>query len=69
MMWCLSVNLMSSVLMSATKTIIISFGMPLIPRENESWPYTFGPRDDETCRRLLSLLSPFQMGFITSDDW
>lgn len=31
--------------------------------------YTFGPRNDETCRRLLSLLSPFQIGFITSDDW
>ncbi len=31
--------------------------------------YTFGPRNDETCRRLLSLFSPFQIGFITSDDW
>ncbi|BEE16905.1 hypothetical protein VAWG006_11580 [Aeromonas enteropelogenes] len=31
--------------------------------------YTFGPRSDEICRRLLSLLSPFQIGFITSDDW
>ncbi|WP_265453436.1 IS1 family transposase [Aeromonas salmonicida] len=31
--------------------------------------YTFGPRNDETCRRLLSLLSPFQIGFITNDDW
>ena len=31
--------------------------------------YTFGPRNDETCRHLLSLLSPFQIGFITSDDW
>ncbi len=31
--------------------------------------YTFGPRNDETCLRLLSLLSPFQIGFITSDDW
>uniref|UniRef100_UPI0038D41273 IS1 family transposase n=1 Tax=Aeromonas veronii TaxID=654 RepID=UPI0038D41273 len=31
--------------------------------------YTFGPRNDETCRRLLSLLSSFQIGFVTSDDW
>ncbi len=31
--------------------------------------YTFGSRNDETCRRLLSLLSQFQIGFITSDDW
>lgn len=31
--------------------------------------YTFGPRTDATCRRLLALLSPFQIGLITSDDW
>ena len=31
--------------------------------------YTFGPRNDETCRRLLSLLSPFQIVVTTSDDW
>lgn len=31
--------------------------------------YTFGPRTDATCRTLLALLSPFQIGFITSDDW
>ncbi|MDF2415881.1 hypothetical protein GWQ22_21630 [Aeromonas sp. 1HA1] len=28
-----------------------------------------GQRSDDTCRRLLSLLAPFQLGFITSDDW
>ncbi|ABO91940.1 transposase [Aeromonas salmonicida subsp. salmonicida] len=31
--------------------------------------YTSGPRNDETCRKLLSLLAPFQLGFITSDNW
>ncbi len=31
--------------------------------------YTFSPRNDKTCRRLLSLLSPLQIGFIPSDDW
>lgn len=31
--------------------------------------HTFGPRTDATCRQLLALLSPFQIGFITSDDW
>ncbi|WP_376886206.1 IS1-like element ISAs8 family transposase [Aeromonas salmonicida] len=31
--------------------------------------YTFGPRNDEKCRKLLSLLAPFQFGFITSDNW
>ena len=49
--------------MSAINSIDIGFGMLLIPREN----YTFGPRNDETCRRLLNLLSPFQIGFITSE--
>ncbi|WP_134801803.1 IS1-like element IS1N family transposase [Shigella dysenteriae] len=31
--------------------------------------YTFGPRTDETCRELLALLTPFNIGMITSDDW
>jgi insertion element IS1 protein InsB len=31
--------------------------------------YTFGPRTDETCRKLLALLAPFSIGMITSDDW
>ncbi|WP_447883587.1 IS1 family transposase [Serratia fonticola] len=31
--------------------------------------YTFGPRTDETCRELLALLTPFNIGMITRDDW
>lgn len=31
--------------------------------------YTLGPRNDETCRELLALLTPFNIGMITSDDW
>ncbi|BET62802.1 Insertion element iso-IS1n protein insB [Yersinia pseudotuberculosis] len=31
--------------------------------------YTFSPRADETCRELLALLTPFNIGMITSDDW
>lgn len=31
--------------------------------------YTFGPRTDETCRELLALLTPFNIGMIASDDW
>lgn len=31
--------------------------------------YTFGPRTDETCRELLALLTPFNIGMITSDNW
>ncbi|AHA63117.1 Transposase [Shigella dysenteriae 1617] len=26
--------------------------------------YTFGPRTDETCRELLALLTPFNIGMI-----
>lgn len=31
--------------------------------------YTFGPRTDETCRELLALLTPFNIGMVTTDDW
>ena len=31
--------------------------------------YTFGPRTDQTCRELLALLTPFNIGMLTSDDW
>ncbi|HCM1916750.1 TPA: IS1 family transposase [Salmonella enterica subsp. salamae serovar 28:r:e,n,z15] len=31
--------------------------------------YSFGPRTDDTCRELLALLTPFNIGMITSDDW
>ncbi|OZI14902.1 hypothetical protein CE195_05440, partial [Sodalis-like symbiont of Philaenus spumarius] len=31
--------------------------------------YTFGPCTDETCRELLALLTPFNIGMITSDNW
>lgn len=31
--------------------------------------YAFGPRTDETCRELLSLLTPFNIGMMTSDNW
>ncbi|HBN1934233.1 TPA: IS1 family transposase [Escherichia coli] len=31
--------------------------------------YTFGPRNDETCRELLALLTQFSIGMVTSDDW
>ena len=31
--------------------------------------YTFEPQNDETCRELLALLTPFCIGMMTSDDW
>ena len=38
-------------------------------KTGEVLAYTFGPRTDETCRELLALLTPFNIGMITSDDW
>lgn len=65
----LSVNLMSS-------------GASLAARLQQHWlwyayntktggvlAYTCGPRNDETCRELLALLTPFCIGMVTSDDW
>lgn len=31
--------------------------------------YTFGPRNDETCRGRLALLTPFDIGMITCGGW
>ncbi|BEH98603.1 IS1 family transposase [Edwardsiella ictaluri] len=31
--------------------------------------YTFGPRTDESDRERLALLTPFNIGMITRDDW
>ncbi|EIH1623494.1 IS1 family transposase [Escherichia coli] len=31
--------------------------------------YTFDPRTDETCRELLALLTPFNIGMLTTDEW
>ena len=30
--------------------------------------YSFGPRNDETCRELLALLTSFYIGIVTSND-
>jgi len=31
--------------------------------------YTCGPQTYETCRELLAILTPFNIGMIASDDW
>ncbi len=43
--------------------------MLITPKLAVYWPTTFGPRNDETCSELLALLTPFNIGMITSDDW
>lgn len=30
--------------------------------------YTFGPQTDATCRELLALLTPFNIGILTTDE-
>lgn len=60
---------MSSGLLWVTKAIGTGFGMSSTPSESGSWHIPLAPRTDATCRTLLALLSPFQIGFITSDDW
>ncbi|SPZ78583.1 iso-IS1 ORF2 [Shigella dysenteriae] len=44
-------------------------GTRITPKTGGVLAYTFGPRTDETCRELLALLTPFNIGMITSDDW
>jgi len=41
----------------------------LVTKHGGVLAYTFGPRNDATCRELLALLKPFSTGMITSDDW
>ncbi|WP_301335805.1 IS1 family transposase [Aeromonas sobria] len=69
MMWRLSVNSMNNEPMSATKTIDTNHFISLIIKKNMLLSIPLDPRNDKRCRRLLSLLSPLQIGFITSDDW
>ncbi|MGC0786949.1 IS1 family transposase [Pantoea agglomerans] len=68
LMWRLSVNSMSNGVLSAKA------------RQHWLWyayntktggvlSYTFGPRTYETCRELPVLLTPFNIGMLTTDDW
>ncbi|WP_430018603.1 IS1 family transposase [Pantoea agglomerans] len=68
LMWRLSVNSMSNGALSAKA------------RQHWLWyayntktggvlSYTFGPRTYETCRELPALLTPFNIGMLTTDDW
>lgn len=68
LMWRLSVNSMSN------------GALPAKARQHWLWyayntktggvlSYTFGPRTYETCRELPVLLTPFNIGMLTTDDW
>ncbi len=68
LMWRLSANLMSNGVSLAVKPGNTGSGTRITPKQGVL-AYTFGPRTDETCRELLALLTPFNIGMITSDDW
>lgn len=46
----------------------IRLWQPEFPTKILSWK-TGAVQTDETCHELLALLSPFNIGMITSDDW
>ncbi|KAE9473643.1 hypothetical protein F8B40_04993 (plasmid) [Escherichia coli] len=69
LMWRLSANLMSNGASLAVKPGSTGSGMRTTPKRGGVLAYTFGPRTDETCRELLALLAPFNIGMLTSDDW
>ncbi|SPZ69348.1 iso-IS1 ORF2 [Shigella dysenteriae] len=69
LMWRLSANLMSNGVSLAVKPGNTGSGTRITPKQGGVLAYTFGPRTDETCRELLALLTPFNIGMLTSDDW
>lgn len=74
LMWRLSANLMSNGATLAVKPGSTGSGTRTTPKsvqlqKSGVLAYTFGPRTDETCRELLALLTPFNIGMLTSDDW
>ncbi len=68
-MWHLSVNSMSNGVSSAVKPDNTGSGMHNDTKTGGVLAYTFGPRTDDTCRELLALLTPFNIGMITRDGW
>ena len=65
LMWRLSASLMCNGATLAVKPGNTGSGTRTTP----ILAYTFGPRTDQTCRELLALLTPFNIGMLTSDDW
>jgi len=68
LMWRLSVNSMSNGALSAKARqhwLCYAYNT----KTGGVLSYTFGPRTDETCRELPALLTPFNIGMLTTDDW
>lgn len=64
-MWLLSANSTRNGVSLSVSPGNTGSGMRITPKQG----YTFDPRVDETCMELLALLTPFNVGMITSDDW
>jgi insertion element IS1 protein InsB len=69
LMWRSSVNLTSNGVLSAVKPGNTDSGTRTTRKQAVCWPTLLTPRIDETCRELLALLTLFNIGMITSDDW
>ncbi|AHA65843.1 Transposase [Shigella dysenteriae 1617] len=69
LMWRLSANLMSNGVSLAVKPGNTGSGTRITPKQGGYWPTLLVPVPTETCRELLALLTPFNIGMITSDDW
>ncbi len=68
LMWRLSANLVSNGVSLAVKPGNTGSGTRITPKQGGTGLH-FWSRTDETCRELLALLTPFNIGMLTSDDW
>ncbi len=68
LMWLSFANLMSNGVLSAEKLRHHWLKYAYNTKTGGVLAYTFGPRADETCRKLLALLTPFTIGMLTTDE-
>ena len=68
-MWRLSVSLTNNGALSVVRRDSTGFGTRTTQKRVVYWPTTFGPRTYATCRELLALLTPFNIGMLTTDEW
>lgn len=69
LMWRLSASLMSNGATLAVKPGYTGSGTRTTPKQAVYWPTLLVPETNQTCRELLALLTPFNIGMLTSDDW
>ncbi len=69
LMWRLSASLMSNGATLAVKPGNTGSGTRTTPKQAVYRPTLLVPEPIQTCRELLALLTPFNIGMLTSDDW